>query len=580
LSMKREVLVLGGLQVVITAGLAGTLVWGLGYSAAVAVVVGGAFAMSSTAIVAKQLSEQLELNLMHGRLSIGVLLFQDLAVIPLLIMIPAMSGNSHEPVSLDLIEALLKGVVALSGVILIGRWLLRPIFHEIALARSAELFTLAVLFFSLSAAWSTAALGLSLALGAFLAGMMLGETEFRHQVEADIRPFRDVLLGLFFVTVGMLLNVPVLLPLAGWILLALAGLILFKLLAVMLLARLIQPEWGVALRTGLSLAQGGEFGFALLALALNSGLIQESLSQFALGTIVLSMVVSPLLLRNNGPMANWLFPRTESEDRDILQHDISNHHLAHEQHVIICGYGRVGQNVARFLEQENIEYVALDLDAYRVRTARAAGDTVYYGDSAQLDVLRTAGLERARIIVISFFEVSTSLKILALVKKERPDIPVLVRTRDDSSLEKLQEAGATEVIPETLEASLMLVSHLLLLLNVPMSRIVRQITEVRNHRYNLLRTVFRGEDAMPIDPTHAFREQLYTITLPAGAYAVGRQIGEMGLEQAGIVVTALRREGIVGRQPDRETELREGDVLVLYGTPEDLEHAEATLLKG
>ncbi|MGD8690784.1 MAG: monovalent cation:proton antiporter-2 (CPA2) family protein, partial [Gammaproteobacteria bacterium] len=238
LSMKREVLVLGGLQVVITAGLAGTLVWGLGYSAAVAVVVGGAFAMSSTAIVAKQLSEQLELNLMHGRLSIGVLLFQDLAVIPLLIMIPAMSGNSHEPVSLDLIEALLKGVVALSGVILIGRWLLRPIFHEIALARSAELFTLAVLFFSLSAAWSTAALGLSLALGAFLAGMMLGETEFRHQVEADIRPFRDVLLGLFFVTVGMLLNVPVLLPLAGWILLALAGLILFKLLAVMLLARL------------------------------------------------------------------------------------------------------------------------------------------------------------------------------------------------------------------------------------------------------------------------------------------------------------------------------------------------------
>lgn len=580
MAMKREVLALGGGQVVITSVAVATIAWLLGATPATAFVLGGAFGISSTAIVAKQLSEQLELNLRHGRLSVGVLLFQDLAVIPFLIIIPALGATASDGVWWELAWALAKGLVALAGVLVVGRWLLRPLFHEIANSRSAELFTLAVLLFSLTAAWATHALGLSLALGAFLAGMMLGETEFRHQVEADIRPFRDVLLGLFFITVGMLVDVSELWERLPQVVAILAALLLLKAAIVAVLSRALGYDWPAASRTGIILAQCGEFGFALLTLAIGADVMTPDLAQTALATVVLSMVVSPILIRHNGKLVESVFTRSEAEDRDVLQHDIATHQIGLSEHVIICGFGRVGQNVARFLEEENTDYIALDLDPVRVRAARTAGDPVYFGDSARLDVLRTAGLERARVVVISFFDVSSSLRILSQVKKLRPEIPVLVRTRDDSNLEKLQEAGATEVIPETLEASLMLVSHLLLLLDVPMRRVVRRIQDVRDHRYSMMRNVFRGQDAPPLDPSHAFREQLHTVTLPSGADAVGRTIGDLNLDRSGVTVTAVRREGIVGRQPGPETRLREGDVLVLYGTPENLEHAESIVLRG
>ncbi|HWP94229.1 MAG TPA: monovalent cation:proton antiporter-2 (CPA2) family protein [Gammaproteobacteria bacterium] len=578
MAMKREVLVLGGSQVAATTLFATLVAWLIGTDAEPAVVLGGALAMSSTAIVIKQLGEQLELSLPHGRLSIGVLLFQDLAVIPFLILIAAFANPADTAITVQLGIALGKAVLAFGIVVAVGRWLLRPLFHEIAHARSAELFTLAVLFVTLGAAAVTHWLGLSYALGAFLAGMMLGETEFRHQVEADIRPFRDVLLGLFFITVGMLLDIGALRDVGGTVAFAVAAFILFKAISITLLARLLTPDWSEALRTGLVLAQGGEFGFALLALALTAGVITPEVGQPVLVTIVISMIISPLLIRHNGAIAARLFPVDARQERETIEHDIAQHHLGMRDHVIICGYGRVGQNVARFLEQEGFDYVALDLDPQRVRLARAAGDPVYYGDATRRDILEAADVAHARILVIAYYDVATALKILREVKALRPDLPVLVRTRDDSRLEELQAAGATEVIPETLEASLMVASHLLLLLKVPMTRIVRRIQEVRANRYSLLRNVFRGQDARPMDETHAFREQLQTIELAPGARAIGKTIGELGLDQLGIMVTAVRREGIVGRQPAPETLLKEGDVLVLYGKPEDLEHSEELLL--
>ncbi len=580
-AMKREVLVLGGSQVATTLISAAVFAWALGVRAPIALVLGGAFAMSSTAIVAKQLAEQTELNLQHGRFAIGVLLFQDLAVIPLLILIPAVAnGGQGTEVALAILWAIAKGALALLAVFVIGRGLLRPLFHEIANARSAELFTLAVLLITLAAAWATESLGLSLALGAFLAGMMLGETEFRHQVEGDIRPFRDVLLGLFFITVGMLLNPSILRESWEWVLLAVAGLMGFKIVSIMWLSRIVGTDRQMAMRTGLVLAQGGEFGFALISLGLASGLLRANVAEFALAVIVISMLLSPVLIRYNGRIAAMIYPDSRGTAKDVIEHDIAQHQIQLEGHVIIAGFGRVGQNIARFLEQDNFEYIALDLDPVRVRTAREAGDPVYYGDATQLDILRAAGLERAKALVISYFDVGTSVKILEQVKEVRADLPVLVRTRDDSNLERLQAAGATEVIPETLEASLMLASHLLHLLDMPMVKILRRIQDVRANRYRLLRTVFRGQDALPIDPSHAFREQLYTVTLPKGAFAVERSLGELNLAAAGIAVSALRREGIVGKQPGPDTVLREGDVLVLYGTPEDLEHCEAYLLNG
>ncbi|HET7922158.1 MAG TPA: NAD-binding protein, partial [Gammaproteobacteria bacterium] len=297
-----------------------------------------------------------------------------------------------------------------------------------------------------------------------------------------------------------------------------------------------------------------------------------------LAVIVVSMLVSPLLIRINRVLAARIFPAGESDERDMLQHDVGQHSIQAEQHVLIVGYGRVGQNVARFLEQEDFPFVALDLDAMRVKRAREAGDPVYYGDGANPDILKAAGIGRARAVVISYFQVPTALKILRSVKELRPELPVLVRTRDDTDLDKLMAAGATEVIPETMEASLMVSAHLLHLLGMPMGRILRKVQEVRSHRYSLLRSVFRGQDALPISSGHAFREQLYTVTLDPGAHALGQTLDAINLKSVKVVVTALRREGVVGRQPAPNTVLKENDVLVLWGAPEDLETAESLLL--
>jgi len=578
--MRRAVFLLGGLQVLLTTLGSALMARTMGASLPVALVLGGAFAMSSTAIAAKQLSEQAEMNLHHGRMALAVLLFQDLAVIPFLILIPALNHGLDTALAGDLLRAFGKGLLAVVVILAAGRWLLRPLLHQIATARSAELFTLTALLVTMASAFGTAALGLSLALGGFLAGMMLAETEYRHQVEADIRPFRDVLLGLFFITVGMLLNPAVVAR--HWMLLivAVTGLLVFKTALIAFLTRQLGSDNNAALRTGLVLAQGGEFGFALLSLGLAQHVIRAPLAEFGLAVIVVSMLAGPLLIRYNRRIAARFFPESEVEEHDLLQHDIGRHQLHLENHVVIIGYGRVGQNVARFLEPEGFEFVALDLDPVRVRHAREAGDPVYYGDGTNRDVLRAAGIERARVLVISYFKVSTALRIIEHVKKLRPDIPILVRTRDDSELDKLQEAGATEIIPETLESSLMLASHLLHVLHVPMTQILRKIQEVRSHRYSLLRSVFRGQDALPLDESHAFREQLHTLTLSNGAFAINRSLAEINLKSLGVVVTALRREGVVGRQPPAVTVLKEGDVMVLWGTPEKLQDAEERLLRG
>ena len=581
LVMRREVLVLGGAQVALTTVVALMAARLFDVSPEVAIVIGGMFAMSSTAIVAKQLKEQVELGQPHGRLAIGVLLFQDLAVVPFIILITSLSGDGGSTLWQDLGMALVKGVTVLAVVLALGRLVLRPVFHEIAKSRSAELFTLAVLLFTLAAAWTTHAFGLSLALGAFVAGMMLGETEFRHQVEADIRPFRDMLLGLFFVTIGMIVDVEAMAPMIGYVLAGGFGLVLFKAVTVTLLGRLVTDDWNAAFRAGLVLAQGGEFGFALLTLALAGGLLPSPLWQIALGSILLSMMASPLLIRFNETIAHYLIPRDNGlRERVKLEHHVASQPTQARDHVILVGFGRVGQNIARFLEQEGFDYVALDLDPYRVRAARAAGDPVYFGDGTHPDILHAAGIEHAKVLVQSYYGLDVAMKVLAQAKKLRPDLPVLVRTRDDTDLDKLQAAGATEVVPETLEASLMMAAHVLTLLGVPLRRVLRDIQDVRAHRYELLRSVFRRQDAQWIDNTHALREQLATVEINAGDHAVGKRLADLRLDEVAVSVSGVRRDGILGRQPGPETEIREKDTLILFGTPEDLEHAEERLLKG
>lgn len=579
-AMKWTVLGLGGAQVLVTAAVAGLAAWWLGASAAGAVVVGGALALSSTAVVTKQLTEQFEIHSRHGRRAVGVLLFQDVAVVPLLILIPILAAGRPEALPVELSWAMLKGAGVFVATILAGRWLLRPLFHEVARARSYELFTLAALFIALLAAWLTELAGLSLALGAFLAGITLGETEYRHQIEADIRPFRDVLLGLFFISIGMLVDIGVLARFWPLVLLGVALLMGFKTLLVTGLIWLRGGDTRVALRTGLVLCQGGEFGFAVLSLALRDNLIGPLTSQVVLAIILISMLLAPLLVRYNGFIAQWLTRTQEASFGRRAERDIAAESESLHDHVLLCGYGRTGQNVARFLEHEGVPYLALDLDPARVQEAKAAGDPVSFGDACRREILDAAGLARARMVVISFDDPAGALKVLERTRALRPELPVLLRTRDDSTLEAFQNAGATAVVPEILEASLMLASHTLALLDVPLTRVFRYVRDVRADRYRMLRGYFHGQERVDPSKVDRFREQLHAVTLPEQAYAIGRTLAELELEKVEVTVTAVRRGGIRGPQPEPDTVLQAGDVLVLYGAPENLESAEERLYSG
>ncbi len=585
LAMRREVFGLGALQVTATIGACAVIVRLTGAPWLAAALIGGAVAMSSTAIILHQLTDRGELNRTHGRLAVSMLLFQDLAFVPLLALA---SGLQRGLSTFSLQAAVLTagaGVLAVIAVLAAGRWLLRPLFHEIAHSRLRELFTLTALFVVLASAWISYLAGLSLALGAFLAGMMLAETEYRHQIEAVIRPFRDILLGLFFISVGMLLDVRLLLSEFALVTALLFGMLLLKAVIAALATRLFVNSTFKSVRTAVVVAIGGEFGIALLTIVLESGLegggtsFGAGLAQPLLIAVVLSMVLSPLVLNHNRAIARFVLrergPRTAP-----LEPDAAAAAARQSEHVILCGYGRVGQNVARVLESQSFEYVALEIDPARIRAARQAGEPVLYGDSADEEMLARAGIERARAVVVSFSNPAVALGIVRSVRHLRADIPVLVRTADDARLQELKDAGATEVVPETFEASLMLVSHVLLLLEVPMSRIVHAIGTIRANRYRLLRNIHRREDARPVDEERIYREELKSIVIPPGAWAVGRTVSDVRARGAEVSITGIRRHGILGREPSGETCLREGDIVVIYGLPEALEHAEGVLLAG
>lgn len=580
-SMRRLVLGLGGTQVLLT--VAGTLVvawvvgpW-IGLTPQAAFVLGGALAMSSTAIVMKMLSERLEVESEHGKRIFGVLLFQDLAVVPLLVIIPALASPPDE-MARTLGLAFVKAAVVLTLLLVGGQRLMRGWFRTVARRRSHELFMLNLLLVTLGLAWITEEAGLSLALGAFVAGMLIAETEFRHQVEEDIKPFRDVLLGFFFITIGMLLNLKVVAHEFGWVLLALTVPVGFKLLLIFGLTRLFGASVGTALRTGLALCTAGEFGFVLLSLGAAGDLVDDTLLQIVLAAMLLSMMAAPLLVQHADKIV-MRFSANEWMLRSLELHRVAQSSMQRERHVVICGYGRTGQHLAKMLEQEGIPYVALDLDPDRVREAAAAGDSVVFGDAGRRETLVAAGVTRAAALVVTYNDAPSALKVIHFAHETNTALPIIVRTQDDAELDKLLAAGATEVVPEIFEGSLMLGSHALVLLGVPMGRVVRRVQEARNSRYRLLRGYFHGADDLSDTPDEDAHERLHSVLLEAGSAAVGREIGDLGLDEFGAEITAVRRHGIRGSDPSPDMKLAAGDVLVLRGVPEAIQLAEERLAR-
>lgn len=576
-SLRHTVLWLGTGQVALTTAAVGTLAWLAGLAPAAAFAVGAVFAQSSTTVIARQLAEQDEIGSRHGRLALAISVFQDVTAVPILVVLPvlgAAAALAGPSLAGELASALAKAALAFAVVFLAGRRLLRPLFHRVAQRRSPELFTLTVLLVSLAAAAATDSLGLSPAFGAFLAGMMLGDTEFRHQIETSIRPFRDVLLGLFFVSIGMLVD-PRALPGVWHVALGIAAVVLaVKTGVVTALVRAAGIDRPTATRTGITLAVGGEFGFALLAVALGAGVIAEAPAQVALTAVLASLIAGPLLIRYNRGIARRLGGDAAPAAHDGLRPDAAQAARLRD-HVIICGYGRIGQNVGRFLEREGIAFVALDLDPQRVREAHDAGEPVYYGDAAERDLLEAVGVARARLLVVSHDDAGEALKVLHHVRALRPDLPVMVRTRDESRVEELMRAGATEVVPETLEAGMMIVTHALILLGVPLAHVLRRVRDARLDRYRLMREFFRGGDALAGDDAHA--ERLHAVPLPAGAAALGRTLASLDLPALHVLATALVRGGRRTLAPAAATTLQEGDVLVLFGAPQDLARAERFL---
>ncbi len=577
-AMRKKVVGVGGSQVLITL----LVIMGVGKFAGLtwpaAFVVGAALTMSSTAIVSKMLAERLDLNSRHGRLSIGTLLFQDIAVVPILVLIPALATTGLD-ISVVLGVAFLKAAFMLLFLFTIGKWLINPWFNLVAAQRSRELFVMNVLMVTLLLAYVTSLAGLSYALGAFIAGMLISETRYRYQVESDISPFRDILLGLFFISVGMLLNVSEIAQNIGYILLVLVAFMAFKAIVLVVVIRLMKYETGVAVRTAVILAQAGEFGFVILALGAEQGLIGGQALQITLAASLLSMIIAPFLVQHNGKLARKLVGSYSRNSNQAVQHiEEASQHLS--EHVIICGYGRSGQYLGRFLREENIPFVALDIDPARVLEAASAGENVMFGDAARRAVLDAAGGARAKALIISYSDTPAAMKILHVVQEIYPQLPVIVRTVDDSNMEELREAGATEVVPEILEGSLMLASHALMLLGVPLNRVVKRIRMFREQRYKLFRGYFHGvSDADNLD-LEKQQARLHSVIISAGTFAVGRRLSEMRLESFEVEVKSIRRPHAKINELDEETILKDGDVVVLLGLPVGLANAENAILIG
>jgi CPA2 family monovalent cation:H+ antiporter-2 len=577
-AMRKKVLGLGGAQVFLTLAVVMTVAKLAGLDWSAAFVIGAALAMSSTAIVSKILAERVDLNSRHGRLSIGVLLFQDIAVVPVLVLIPAL-GLAGANLTDVLGMALLKAAGMLLFLFTIGKWLINPWFNVVAGQRSRELFVMNVLMVTLLLAFATKSAGLSYALGAFIAGMLISETKFRYQVESDIAPFRDILLGLFFISVGMLLNLQQIAANLGVVLLILLAFVLLKAAIVSLVIRIMQYEAGVAIRTGLILAQAGEFSFVILALGVEQHLVSGPALQLVLAAALLSMVLAPFMIQFNGRITRKLVSSYSRNSGQIVQDiDDGSKHL--HNHVIICGYGRSGQYLGRFLQEESIPFVALDIDPSRVLEAAAAGENVMFGDAARRVVLEAAGAARAKALIISYADNRAAMKILHIVQEKYPQLPVIVRTVDDSNMEALREAGATEVVPEILEGSLMLASHALMLLGVPLHRVVKRIRLFREARYQLFKGYFHGISDAEDESLERQQVRLHSVIISPGSYAIGRRLVDMHLESFEVHIKSIRRPNSNGMVPSNESPLAEGDVIVLLGQPTGLSNAQNALLIG
>ncbi|MFL3023208.1 MAG: cation:proton antiporter [Methylophilaceae bacterium] len=578
-SMRGILFGLGGAQVLITLATTFFVSRLFGLDLAMAFVIGSALTMSSTAIVSKILIERIDLNSRHGRLSIGILLFQDIAVIPILILLPALSSPAID-INTLFIPIFLKIAVLLSILFWLGKPIINFWFGLVAQQKSRELFVLNVLMVTMFFAYLTHLAGLSYALGAFLAGMLISETRYRYQVESDIASFRDILLGLFFISVGMMLNLNIFIEYLWIIITIFIGYSLFKATLIALLTKAFKYELGVGIRTGIILGQAGEFSFVILALAKEQNIIGGDILQIILSVCLLSMICAPFLIPYNGRIARFLSKSyIKNSQKNIDKINDIGHNLS--DHVILCGYGRSGQFLGRFLKEEHIPFIAIDMDLNRVNDASNAGELVMYGDASRRVVLNAAGIKNCKAVIITYADDRASSKVLTVVRETYLDLPVIVRTADESSIALLQKEGATEVVPEVLEGSLMLGSHALMVLGIPLGRIVKKIRSFRSERYAMFRGYFKGSTDISDDFSGQEQLELHSIEIKRNPLLMGSKLENIRFEDFNIQIQYLRRPNMLENiDPRPDIILDDGDILVILGLQQNINHFEKYISSG
>jgi len=575
LRLRKAIFVGGLLQVVITSLLFFTLAIILGQKGDTSVVIGLLFALSSTAIVMKLLFDRAEMDSPHGRITLGILIFQDLSVVFFMLLIPMLSG-AHTGIR-EIVTVLIKGLLIITSVIISARWLVPRVLHQIVHTRMRELFVISIIFLCLGTAFLTYRLGLSLALGAFIAGLIISESEYSYQAISDILPFKDSFNGLFFISVGMLMNLGFLISHLPAIASIVVAVLILKTLTTTGTVFLTGSNLRVSLHSGLILSQIGEFSFVLSVSALRAGLLTEGTYQYFLSSAIITMLLTPLFVALSPRISMWVTSR-----RLLIRLQAMRAHMEHTpdssrktDHVIIVGFGINGRNVALVLKELEVPYAALELNNQTVTEWRKKGEPIFYGDATSMEILHKMGIERARVIVISIPDPSATRKIVKTARDLNPRIYIVVKTTYIAEVEDLLSLGADEVIPAEFETSIELFSRILKFYHMPESLINRYAERFRKDHYRMF---IKGEtpkrlfhDTIAVMPDVDYE----SFIVEKGSQAINSSVRDLNIQkETGALVIAIKRgsETLQGLLADFV--FTEGDIVFLIGDKQSLEKAK------
>jgi len=539
----------------------------------VAIFDGFLVSLSSTAIVMKILHDRGEIYTPHSRMSLGMLIFQDLCVVPLMLLVPILSGNGGGITAIAYL--IFKSSIVIGVVLFAANWGVPHILHQVVSTRSRDLFVITILLLCLSTALLTSLLGLSLALGAFLAGIVISESEYASQAISDMLPFKESFTGLFFISIGMLLDISFLQRNLLTVVIMVLVILIIKIVTVTLSASVLGQSLRGSIQTGFYLSQIGEFSFILAVAGKANGLITEETYQIFLSSAILTMIATPFMISASPTLASGIISLPISRRLDRMRRGIEKDvHIRRTAHVLIVGFGMNGRNLARVLRDSEIPYVILELNNSTVRKMKKKGEPIYYGDGTSREVLHKLGVDAAKILVIAISDAPSTRRIVRIARKENPDLHIIVRTRYVAEVDHLIDMGANEVIPEEFETSIEIFSRVLDHYNIPRNVITDHIQNMRSDCYSVLRGTALPRKALAGEHELLKGIETETYLIKEGTRIAGRSLKELNLRaETGVTIIAVKRGDRLHQNPPPDFVLKSGDILLLIGEKEDTDRA-------